>query len=515
MSDRTSKISALDRFISYISPAAGIKRIQAKAAIDAYAFGSSAGYTGRKTRHGLSNTLPVGDDTDYSLAQLRNYSRSLVTYTSIGAGAVYINASNTIGTGLKMQPSILENVVPLSKKQIEALQIQIKQRWKLWAESTDCDFHGQLTFNQLQFLMYLSKLTSGDVLVTLPLAHEDRTVNGLKVNIIEADRVRNDHLKSNSKSLVNGVKLDTQGRPVGVYIHPSENQLEDNSATYVPFIGTKSKRRNAFLCYTPKRPKEYRGKPFLSPVTETIKKLDRYFENEITASEVNSLFGLFIKTPSGDGSSILGKTPITRNPEPSYPDAPDYSLEPGVVLQGRPGDEVQSFDPARPNSAFGEFIKSSLVLVGIGLQIPYEILIQFFSSSYSASKAAQNEYWKTVRRDRNDFALFCQHIYEEWLTEEVLQGRISCPGFFDDIATKRAYCHASWVGIAPGQINPAVEVKAAIDRINGKLSSRKKESAALGFDLDEVLDDLHDEMEEMKSRGLYQEAPIHEKEEEA
>ncbi len=123
MSDRASKISTLDRFISYISPSAGIKRIQAKAAIDAYAFGSSAGYTGKKTRYGISNTLPVGDDTDYSLAQLRNYSRSLVTYTSIGAGAVYINASNTIGTGLKMQPSILENVVLLSKKQIETLQI--------------------------------------------------------------------------------------------------------------------------------------------------------------------------------------------------------------------------------------------------------------------------------------------------------------------------------------------------------------------------------------------------------
>ena len=82
MSDRTSKISTLDRLISYLSPSTGIKRIQAKAAIDAYAFGSSAGYIGRKTRYGLSNTMPVGDDTDYSLAQLRNYSRSLMTYTS-------------------------------------------------------------------------------------------------------------------------------------------------------------------------------------------------------------------------------------------------------------------------------------------------------------------------------------------------------------------------------------------------------------------------------------------------
>lgn len=79
MSDRASKISTLDRVISYISPSTGIKRIQAKAVIDAYAFGSSAGYTGKKTWYGLSNTMPVGDDTDYSLARLRNYSRSLLT----------------------------------------------------------------------------------------------------------------------------------------------------------------------------------------------------------------------------------------------------------------------------------------------------------------------------------------------------------------------------------------------------------------------------------------------------
>ena len=120
-----------------------------------------------------------------------------------------------------------------------------------------------------------------------------------------------------------------------------------------------------------------------------------------------------------------------------------------------------------------------------------------------------------MRRDRTEFALFCQHIYEEWLTEEVLQGRIERPGFFSDLAIKRAYCHASWVGIAPGQINPAVEVKAVIDRINGKLSSRKKESAALGFFLDEVLDDLHDEMEEIRSRGLEDAIPQVKQEEKA
>ena len=39
MSDRTSRISTLDCVISYFSPTFGIKRIRAKAAIDAFAYG--------------------------------------------------------------------------------------------------------------------------------------------------------------------------------------------------------------------------------------------------------------------------------------------------------------------------------------------------------------------------------------------------------------------------------------------------------------------------------------------
>ena len=70
MSDRTSRISTLDRVISYFSPTFGIKRIRAKAAIDAFAYGGG-GYTGAKTRHGLSNTVSVGDDTDHSLSRAR------------------------------------------------------------------------------------------------------------------------------------------------------------------------------------------------------------------------------------------------------------------------------------------------------------------------------------------------------------------------------------------------------------------------------------------------------------
>ena len=67
MSDRTSRITTLDRVISYFSPTFGIKHIRVKATIEAFAY-SGGGYKGAKTRHGLSNTVFVGDDTDHSLS---------------------------------------------------------------------------------------------------------------------------------------------------------------------------------------------------------------------------------------------------------------------------------------------------------------------------------------------------------------------------------------------------------------------------------------------------------------
>ena len=61
MSDRASRRTALDAVISYLSPTAGLKRVQAKAALDAFRYreSSSLGYTGAKTRHGLAHSLSV------------------------------------------------------------------------------------------------------------------------------------------------------------------------------------------------------------------------------------------------------------------------------------------------------------------------------------------------------------------------------------------------------------------------------------------------------------------------
>ena len=74
---------------------------------------------------------------------------------------------------------------------------------------------------------------------------------------------------------------------------------------------------------------------------------------------------------------------------------------------------------------------------------------------------------------------FCQPVYETWLEEAVLKGRVQAPGFFDDPAIRAAWCGADWYGDAQGQLDPLKEANAAKVRVEEGFSTREREAAEL------------------------------------
>jgi len=151
--------------------------------------------------------------------------------------------------------------------------------------------------------------------------------------------------------------------------------------------------------------------------------------------------------------------------------------------------------PGRPNPNYDGFVTAFTRHIGTALEIPYEILIKHFTSSFSASRGALLEFWKSVRMFRSWFASdFCQAIYEEWLCEAVAIGRISAPGFFSDPAIRKAYSGAQFNGPAQGLLKPIEEVKAAALRVKNGFSTRDKEAQEMnGSDYYKNVHDLKHE----------------------
>ncbi len=283
---------------------------------------------------------------------------------------------------------------------------------------------------------------------------------------------------------VAGVEVDRYGAPIAYWIskfnpesHPRWNQHTMNEWKRVPAFGAKTGRRNVMQVMADvERPAQRRGVPMLAPVVEALQQLKRYSEAELMAAVVSGMFTVFIK-------SNTPNSPLTSMFDPAQQidqDPKSYELGNGAIVALDENEEVQTANPGRPNTAFDGFVIAISRQIGAALEIPYELLVKNFTASYSASRAALLEAWKMFRMRREWIVgNFCQPIYEEWLAEAVLKGRIKAPGFFDDPAIKAAWCGAEWYGDSQGQLDPLKEANAAKVRVEEGFSTREREAAEL------------------------------------
>ena len=191
------------------------------------------------------------------------------------------------------------------------------------------------------------------------------------------------------------------------------------------------------------------------------------------------MFTVFVKSQNPTegrpfGEMIPAEELIDRGDENSI------ELGPGAIIDLNPGEDVQFADPKHPNTGYDAFTSATIRMNGAALEIPPEVMLKQFSTSYSAARGALNEFWRTCGMQRDWFADdFCQPVYEEWFTEAVARGRISAPGYFSDPAIRKAYTACSWNGPARTNLNPVQEVTAAIKRVEACFSTAQEETAQM------------------------------------
>lgn len=521
------RLGLFDRIICKFAPSWGLKRIRSKAAIG---YLGDNGYiapgSSRRSMRGW-NPGAYSADTDIipKLNGMRAGSRDMFMNTPIARGAIKRTQINAVGSGLFLQSRVDRKFLGLSDDVADAWELNTEREFHSWASSPECDAARTQNFYDLTSLAFASVLLSGDVFAAFPFIPRPGQNYDLRIKLVESDYVSNPNMVMDTPALAGGIEVDDHGAPIKYYFRkpssmyavdlgPQANDLWEPVNAY-----NSSGMRQVLHLFEKERPGQRRGVPFLTPVTEILKQISRYSKAEIDAAIINSFFTVFVKHLSSEGKLESGYIPPTQGVVPGGPNtkvvsesdpADDvlYEIGSGNVVDMMKDEEIQIADPKHPKGNFDKFFLAVIKQIGCGLNIPFEVLILHFSSSYSAARASLNEAWKFFLTKRIFMSrYFCQPTYEWFMTEAILKGRISAPGFFSDPAIKAAWLNSAWVGPGRGMIEPKREIEASEMAIKARLSTYEDEYIKLnGGNWSGAMDRLSREKKYLSDKDLNSEA---------
>lgn len=463
-------------------------------------------------------------DIDSNLNVIRNRSYDISINSPIGRGIIETQRSNVVGAGLVPSPKIDCRILGLTPAEAKEWQRKTLAEFKLWADSVTCDLYRKNNFWDMQNIALVGELVNGDSFA-LPKYGKPTASNpyALKIQLIESNRVCSPGTYSNiginntyslavknplnGNDIINGVEIDKNGAVIAYWIanRPPYDPTNLGNATKwerVVAFGPRTGLPLILQVSHEDRPEQYRGVPQLAPVIEEILQISRYTRAELTAAIVRSFFTLFFKEGSS-GSDIDDVLQSTY--EEKYKLNPnDYKLGAATMNTLPPGWEIETIDSKSSISTYEPFVNTLITMVGAGLNIPAEVIMGKFNSSYSAARGALNQAYAIFKQRRVWFARdFCQPIYEMWLAEAIATGRVKAPGYGTDPLITKAWNKADWFGPVNGLLDPVKEVQAAQMKISMGVSTHEREAAELtGTDFEDNVDVLALENEKWSAAGL-------------
>ena len=166
----------------------------------------------------------------------------------LAASAIKTNRTNVVGEGLKLKSTIDYSYLGMTPEAAAEWQRQAEREFELWAESKFCDATRSNNFYEIQQTALMSWLMNGDACVLVEYERPKKFFPyGLRVRLIESDRVSTPHTTGNTVNLYakdlqtgnriyNGVELNDAGQIVAYHIcstYPNSNLHAEKKWTRV------------------------------------------------------------------------------------------------------------------------------------------------------------------------------------------------------------------------------------------------------------------------------------------
>jgi len=457
---------------------------------------------------------------DYHRLRLRSYD-AYITNDSIKI-VISKHFKWTIGSGLKLQAEPNDTIIKALHKDWnkETFKTVVEARWEIFANSKYADFSREKTLHQLAREFYKAKKLGGDCLI---IARFDKF--GPNFQFVSGEFVQtpfdnqDGHLKgveARGNYIAHGIEFNDKGEHISYFVRIKDKSNFFGKFERIPARGEKTGRRLAWMLYNEQVSLDHkRGIPSATPVLEKAAKLDRYTEASVSKAEhAAKILNTIEHLEYSDGSNPLEEL-VNKKLKIAGKEVDGYELSNGIAknvaastgnttINMVPGSQMKSFGTTIETD-FADFESANFEKIAAGMDVPPEVALQKYTSSYSASRAAQGAWGFTLDLDRNEFSNeFYRPIYALWLEDQVLNNYVDAPGFLlalknDDYMIVESYTKSRFIGKNMPHIDPVKEVKAVRELLgDDRTPLISREQGAESLNLGDWTENFNQYQEEQK-----------------
>lgn len=383
---------------------------------------------------------------------------------------------------VKTKASILNNLVGYGITGTVKGSKTVQNLWKEWIKV--CDYDGVYDLYGLQALIADIWLDDGEVFIVERVV-PGAAVHPLRLQVLDADQLDTTSAIGIAAGTIirDGIEYDLQtGRPVAYHFRQNRELEAYREPIRVP-------AEEVIHLFHRKRAGQWRGRPLFESVLDVLTDVDEYLEAEGIRKKISACFVGF-RAPS-----IEGEDPAMGTVEPSQDpvEPPAESFFPGMIINGRPGEQMTFGDP-KADAGISDYMRWGGLRMAAGSQTTYERATGDLSNvNYSSYKAGDLEFQRFI--GRLQWLLFIPRLLN----------RID--GAFVDIGFKTGLINSrlpqfKWTPPPFGSVDEGKDILAKRNQMAAGVESLRNVAAERGYDLDDLSDEIAADLKMLEAKGL-------------
>lgn len=480
-------MNAVDKLVSWFSPEAGLRRMQARKIMSYYEAARPS-----RTRKFRRDTAGPNIQTAQGAVAIRTQARHLAQNHDIARGILQTLVNNIVGPkgiGIEPQPRRLDGSI---HEEYAKLLLEVWRDWVRWPDVTH-----QYPWGRTQRLTCSTWLRDGEAFAQLLMGPIPKLDHGtrvpLSIELFEPDMVPYT-LNDPARGIRQGIELNEWGRPRAYWVHkyhPTDGHVLASSQDL------KRIPTDRILHITNiDRIGQLRGVSLFASVITRLEDIKDYEESERVAAKIAAMLTAYVKRGTPE---MLDPESLPRDEQGNILPR-EIGLEPGAIIDSlQIGEEIGIIDSKRPNPNLVTFRQGQLKALAAGVGASYSSISRDYNGTYSAQRQEMVEQWVHYAALTDEFVgLFVQPVWEAFVKAADLSGVVPKPKDLKEATEDDAL----FLGQSMPWIDPAKESLAWLRLVRAGFASEVEVMRKRGVNPADVMEQITKWRADAQKRGL-------------